>query len=77
MDPTRTVGATEWTQDAGQTNGGADRRMDRRSETSITPLPNNFVVWGYNDKIKVGSALTNDTPHLALTGELWCVLPAS
>ena len=33
MDPTRTVGATEWTQDAEQTNG----RADRRSETSITP----------------------------------------
>ena len=42
MDPTRTVGATERTRDAGQTDG----RTDGRSETNIPP--NNFVVWGYN-----------------------------
>ena len=42
MDPTRTVGATEQTQDAGQTVGRTDGRMDGRSETNI--LPNNFVV---------------------------------
>ena len=36
MDPTRTVGTTEWTQDAGRTDGW--------SETNIPP--NNFVVQG-------------------------------
>ena len=38
MDPTRTVGATDRTNDAGWTGG----RMDGRSETNIPP--NNFVV---------------------------------
>ena len=42
MDPTRTVGATEWTRDVGQMDG----RTDGWSETNIPP--NNFVVWGYN-----------------------------
>ena len=37
-DPTRTVGTTERTRDAGRTDG--------RSESNIPP--NNFVVWGYN-----------------------------
>ena len=49
MDPTRTVGATEQTRDAGQTDrqtdgqteGQTDRQTDRRSETNIPP--NNFV----------------------------------
>ena len=40
MGPTRTVGATEQTWDAGQTDG----RMDRSSETNIPPPPNNLVV---------------------------------
>ena len=40
MDPTRTVGATERTQDAGRTDG----QTDGRSETNIPP--NNFVVRG-------------------------------
>ena len=40
MDPTRTVGTTEWTQDV--------RRMDGHSETNIPP--NNFVVRGYKKK---------------------------
>ena len=39
MDPTRTVGATEWTRDVGQTNGRTDG-----SETNIPPY--NFVVQG-------------------------------
>ena len=44
MDPTKTVGATERTRDAGRTDG----QTDGRSETSIPP--NNFVVrGGYND----------------------------
>ena len=47
MDPTRTVGATEWTRDAGQTDG--------RSETNIPP--NNFVVQGYN-KERVNSVFS-------------------
>ena len=42
MDPTKTVGATERTRDAGRTDG----QTDRRSETNI-PL-NNFVLRGYN-----------------------------
>ena len=33
MDPTRTVGATEWTQDVWRTDG----RTDRLSETNIPP----------------------------------------
>ena len=41
MDPTRTVGTTEWTQDVGPTDGRMDRRMDRWSETYIHL--NNFV----------------------------------
>ena len=53
MDPTRTVGFTEWTQDAGQmdqqtdrqTDWWRDRRMDGQSETNIPPT-NNFVVRG-------------------------------
>ena len=40
MDQTRTVGATERTQDAGR----ADGQMDGWSETNIPP--NNFVVCG-------------------------------
>ena len=44
MDPTRTLGATERTRDAGQTDGRTDERMDGRTETNIPS--NNFVVWG-------------------------------
>ena len=52
MDPTRTVGATEQTQDVGWTDGQMDGRTDKRtdgrtegrSETNIPP--NNFVVRG-------------------------------
>ena len=40
MDPSRTVGTTEQTRDAGQ--------MDGQSETNIPP--NNFVVRGYKTK---------------------------
>ena len=51
MDPTRTVGATERTRDAGRAGGQADRRtdgrMDGRIETNIpSQAPNNFVVRG-------------------------------
>ena len=48
MDATRTVGATEQTQDAGRTDGQTDGRTDGRSETNIPPY--NFVVRGYNNK---------------------------
>ena len=43
MDPTRTVGATERTRDAGLTDGQMDRRTD-----GVKPIypPNNFVVRG-------------------------------
>ena len=46
MDPTRTVGATERTRDAGRTGGQTDGQTD-----GIKPIypPNNFVVRGYND----------------------------
>ena len=44
MDPSRTVGATEQTRDAGLTDGRTDRRTDRNQYT-----PNNFVVQGYNN----------------------------
>ena len=46
MDPTRTVGATERTCDAGRTQdaSGMDGQTDRLSETNIPP--NNFVVQG-------------------------------
>ena len=45
MDPSRTVGATERTQDAGR----MDRRTDGRTD-GVKPIypPNNFVVRGYN-----------------------------
>ena len=45
MDPTKIVGATEWTQDAGRTDGRMDRRTDRRIEWNQY-TPNNFVVGG-------------------------------
>ena len=49
MDPTWTVGATEWTRDEGRT----DRQTDRWSETNI-PLPNNFAVGGvWKQQLKV------------------------
>ena len=41
MNPTRTVGVTERTRDAGR----RDRQTDGQSEASILP-PNNFVVRG-------------------------------
>ena len=42
MDPARTVGATERTQDAGRTGGQTYGQTDGRSETNIPR--NNFVV---------------------------------
>ena len=50
MDPTRTVGATEQTRDAGRT----DRRTDGWREINI-PL-NNFVVWGYKNVISCNTS---------------------
>ena len=44
MDPTRTVGATEWIYDAGQTRG---RQTDGRSETNIPPTT--LLCRGYNN----------------------------
>ena len=41
--PTRTVGATERTWDAGRTDGRTDGRTEWNQYT-----PNNFVVRGYN-----------------------------
>ena len=49
MDPTRTVGATERTWNAGRTDGRMEGRTDGQSETNIPP--NNFVVRGYNNLI--------------------------
>ena len=48
MDPTRTVGTTERTRDAGRKDGQTDGRTDGWSETNI--IPNNFVVWGYKKR---------------------------
>ena len=45
MDPTRTVGATEQTRDAGQTDGRTDGRKDRQTEWNQY-TPNNFIVQG-------------------------------
>ena len=39
MDPTRTVGVTEWTRDAGRRDGRTDGQTDGRSETNIPPPP--------------------------------------
>ena len=46
MDPTKTVGATERTRDAGRTDGQTDGRTD-----GVKPVypPSNFVVRGYNE----------------------------
>ena len=44
MDPTRIVGTTEQTHDAGRMDGQTDGRMNGRSETNIPPY--NFVVRG-------------------------------
>ena len=59
MDPTRTVGATERTRDAGQTDG----ETNGRSETNIPP--NNFVViinkeffWGVSENFSSNHRLT-------------------
>ena len=43
MDLTRTVGATEQTLDAGQTDGRTDGRKDRQTEWNQY-TPNNFIV---------------------------------
>ena len=53
MDPIRTVGATEQTWDAGQTDGWKDSRMegrtDRRSETNMPLKPQQLrCVYVYN-----------------------------
>ena len=37
MDPTRTVGTTEWTQDGGRTDGQTGRQMDGGSKANIPP----------------------------------------
>ena len=43
MDPTRTIGVTERTRDAGRTDG----QTDGRSETNIPPTPQQLrCVWG-------------------------------
>ena len=42
MNPTRTLGATERTRNAGQMGGRMDGQTDGPSETNIPP--NNFVV---------------------------------
>ena len=54
MDPTRTVGPTEQTQDAGRTDGPTD---------GVKPIypPNIFVVWGYNSLW--GGIITHSLRH--------------
>ena len=48
MDPTRTVGATERTQDVGRRDGRTDGRTD-----GVKPIypPNNFVVPPHNEVV--------------------------
>ena len=47
MDPTRTVGATERTRDAGRTDGQTEGRTDGRTDWVKPIYPtNNFVVCG-------------------------------
>ena len=47
MDPTRTVGATEWTRDAGRTVGRTDWLTE--GVKPIYPATNSFS-WGYNNR---------------------------
>ena len=49
VDPSRTVGATERTRDAGRTDGRMDIRMDGQTDGRMEwnqYTPNNFVVPG-------------------------------
>ena len=50
MGPTRTVGATGWTRDAGRTDGRTDGQTGGRSETHTTSL-----CVGYENIIRVAS----------------------
>ena len=45
MDPSRTIGATEHSRDAGRTDRWTDGWTDRRTEWNQYTPPNNFVVW--------------------------------
>ena len=54
MDPTRTVGATERTQDAGQTDGRTDARTDRVK--TIYP-PTTSLCGGYNNNQSTNEVL--------------------
>ena len=60
--PSRTVGATERTRDAGRTDAQTEGRTYRRSETNIPP--NNFVVIISNSKSMVPHDVTR---HQKLT----------
>ena len=50
MDPTRTVGTTERTQDVGRTEGPTDRRTDGRTDVSQYEQTHNMMqVWRVTD----------------------------
>ena len=49
MDPTKTVGTTERTQDAGQMDG----LTDGRTETNIPCPPTTLLCEGYNQEIRL------------------------
>ena len=52
MDPIRTVGATEWTRDAGRTHGRTDRRTDRRIDgVKATYPPTTSLCGGIMNKL--------------------------
>ena len=71
MDPTRTLGATERTRNAGRMDGRTDRRTDGRSETNIPP--NNLVVRGYKYLCSAkDSMVQTQWRHLQLkTADTW------
>ena len=76
MDPTRTVGATERTCDAGRTRdlrgpaGRPDGQTDWRSETNVTPppppqLPTTTSLYGGYNKLHIYPLLSNNWSQLS------------
>ena len=49
MDPTRTVGATEWTRNAGRTDGQADGQTAGRPGWNQYTPPTTSLCGGYNN----------------------------
>ena len=68
MNPTRTVGATERTWDAGRTDGRKDGRMDGRSETNT---PQQLCCAGCIINICVHILYSSSTIRTTRTPALW------